>query len=299
MGCMSARSSFSSHDLVVGLWRLAAWELTGGALADWTERVLELGPDAFDLADVYGAYTCEGIFGDALRARPGLRDSLKLITKCDIKLVSPARPSHTRHAYDTSRAHIVASVEASLRALGTDRIDLLLLHRQDPLMDPEEVARAFDELHAAGKVLAFGTSNFTPSHVSMLASYVAQPLVTQQVEASLLHLAPFEDGTFDQCLERRVRPMAWSPLGGGELFSSDEARAQRVRRSLQLVAEAHGVTADTVAFAFLLRHPARPHPITGTGRLDRLALAVHATELPLTREEWFELWCASTGAPLP
>ena len=292
-------TSFSSHDLVVGLWRLAAWDLEGAALADWAQRVLELGPDCFDLADVYGAYTCEGIFGGALRARPGLRDSLKLVTKCDIKLVCPARPAHTRHAYDTSREHIVASVEESLRALGTDRLDLLLLHRQDPLMDPAEVARAFDELHRAGKVLAFGTSNFTPSHFSMLASYVEQPLVTNQVEASLLHLDPFLDGTFDQCLERRVRPMAWSPLAGGELFGSDEVRARRVQGALEAVAEARGVTADTVAFAFLLRHPARLLPITGTGRLARLELAVRATELELSREEWFELWCASTGAPLP
>lgn len=291
--------SFSSHDLVIGLWRLAAWDLTGASLADWTERVLELGPDCFDLADVYGAYTCEERFGDALRARPGLRDSLKLVTKCDIKLVSPARPSHTRHAYDTSRAHIIASVEESLRALGTDRIDLLLLHRQDPLMDPAEVARAFDELHDAGKVLTFGTSNFTPSHFAMLASYVKQPLVTNQVEASLLHLAPFEDGTFDQCLERRLRPMVWSPLAGGQLFASDEARAKRVQHALQAVATARGVSTDTVAFAFLLRHPSRPYPITGTGRLERLELAVRATELELSREEWFELWCASTGAPLP
>src|SRR5688572_26545745 len=129
--------------IVAGLWRLAKWSLSPEALASWTSDVLDQGVDTFDLADIYGSYTCEGLFGAALRTAPGLRDKLRIVTKCGIKVVSPQRPAHTRHAYDTSRAHIVSSVEASLRALGTDRIDVLLLHRQDPLMDPDDVAAAF------------------------------------------------------------------------------------------------------------------------------------------------------------
>lgn len=285
--------------IVAGLWRLAKWSLSAEALASWTSDVIDQGVDTFDLADLYGSYMCEGLFGDALRAAPGLRDRLRIVTKCDIKIVSPQRPAHTRHVYDTSRAHIVASVEASLRALGTDRVEALLLHRQDTLMDPAEVAEAFDALHASGKVLAFGVSNFTPSHLAMLASYVRQPLITNQVEASVLRLAPFRDGTFDQCLERRMRPMAWSPLGGGRLFGDDSAEVQRTRAAAQTIANARGVSLDTVAYAFLLRHPARMHPITGTRRLDRIVAAVAALDVHLTREEWFELWCAAQGAPLP
>lgn len=296
---MNTRSPISSHDVIVGLWRLSSWDLEGRALADWTRSVLELGLDAFDLADIYGDYSCEQLFGSALRADPGLRDELRLITKCDIKLVSDRRPAHTRHVYDTSREHIIASAEESLRALGTDRLDVLLLHRQDPLMDPAEVATSFDELHRAGKVLAFGVSNLTPANLSMLASYVEQPLVTHQVEASVLHLDPFQDGTLDQCLERRLRPMAWSPMAGGGVMSSDTPRAQRVRTALEVVATTHGVSTDTVAFAFLLRHPAKLHPITGTRRLERIEAAIRACSLQLSREEWFEIWCASTGSSLP
>ncbi len=285
--------------IVAGLWRLAKWSLSAEALASWTDDVVDQGVDTFDLADIYGSYTCEGLFGAALQKAPGLRERLRIVTKCDIKLVSPQRPQHTRHVYDTSRGHILSSVENSLRALSTDRIDLLLLHRQDPLMDPEEVASAFDALHSRGKVLAFGVSNFTPSHLAMLASYVRQPIVTNQVEASLLHPDPIHDGTFDQCLERRIRPMAWSPLGGGRLFQPEHPAAARVQPVLQSLARERGVAPETIAYAFLLRHPARPYLITGTGRLDRIVAAVAALQLELTREEWFELYCAARGAPLP
>lgn len=285
--------------VVVGLWRLARWSMSAPALASWTSDVLDQGVDTFDLADIYGSYTCESLFGAALRAAPGLRDKLRIVTKCGIKVVSPQRPAHTRHTYDTTRAHIVGSVEASLRALGTDRVEVLLLHRQDPLMDPAEVAAAFDELEAGGKVRAFGVSNFTPSHFAMLAAHVRQPLVTSQVEASVLRLAPIDDGTFDQCLQCGIRPMAWSPLGGGRLFTGDTPEVVRVREALQAVADQRGVPPDTVAYAFLLRHPARPHPITGTRRLDRIIAAIAALGFELTREEWFDLYCAARGAPLP
>ena len=166
-------------------------------------------------------------------------------------------------------------------------------------MDPEEVAGAFDALHSSGKVLAFGVSNFSPPHLAMLASYTRQPIVTNQVEASLVHLDPLQDGTFDQCLERRIRPMAWSPLGGGRLFQPEHPTAARVQPLLQSLARERGVAPETIAYAFLLRHPARPYPITGTSRLDRIVAAVAALELELTREEWFELYCAARGAPLP
>lgn len=146
-------------------------------------------------------------------------------------------------------------------------------------------------------MLSFGVSNFTPSHLAMLASYVRQPLITNQIEASVLRVAPMQDGTFDQCLERRMRPMAWSPLGGGRLF--EEGSHGALRSTMQAMAQAHGVSLDSIAYAFLLRHPARPHPVTGTQRLDRIVAAVAALAVELTREEWFELYCAAQGAPLP
>ena len=296
---MTTAPFVSTHDIVVGLWRLNDWKLDAAGLARWTEEVLGLGPETFDLADIYGGYTCEERFGEALAHQPGLRERLRIVTKCDIKLVSERRPAHKSHIYDTSREHIIASAENSLRVLGTDRLDLLLLHRQDPLMDPAEVAAAFDELYRAGKVLGFGVSNFTPSHLAMLASHVEQPLVTNQVEVSALHLEPFVDGTLDQALERRMRPMAWSPLGGGRLFTGEGEQEGRMRGALEQLARQRETSVDTLAYAFLLRHPSRMHPITGSGRLERIAAAVQASELELSREEWFDLWRASTGAPLP
>ncbi|MDB4426463.1 aldo/keto reductase [bacterium] len=291
--------SMELSNIIAGLWRQPEWDLEGAALAAWTRQVLELGVDTVDLADIYGGYTVEEAFGAALRADPGLRRELKLITKCNIKLVSERRPAHRRHGYDSSCAHIIDSAERSLKALGTDHLELLLLHRQDPLMDPDEVAAAFSALEASGKVLAFGVSNFTPSCLDALQSRLERPLVTNQVEASVLHLDPFVDGTLDQALARRFRPMAWSPLGGGRLFSGDGEQEARVRAAVAKVADELGERVDTVAYAFLLRHPTRMRPITGTGRLDRIAAAVRACEVSLSRDQWFELWTASTGAPLP
>lgn len=286
-------------NIIAGLWRQPEWGLEGADLARWTRQVLELGIDTVDLADIYGGYTVEEAFGAALRADPGLRDALKLVTKCNIKLVSDRRPEHRRHGYDSSRAHIVGSVDRSLQALGTDHVEVLLLHRQDPLMDPDEVAEAFSELERSGKVLEFGVSNFTTSHLEALQSRLDRPLVTNQVEASLLHLDPFLDGTFDQALTRRFRPMAWSPLAGGRLFTGEGEQEVRVRAAMGRVAEELGVAPDTVAYAFLLRHPSRMAPITGSGKLERVAAAARAADVSLSRDQWFDLWTASTGAPLP
>lgn len=285
--------------IIAGTWRLPEWGKTAGEVADWIRRALDLGVDTFDLADIYGGYTVEEAFGDALRLDPGLAGRVKLVTKCDIRLVNERRPENKAHIYDTSAAHIVRSVEASLAALGVERVDVLLLHRQDPLLDPDEVAGAFAALRDSGKVGAFGMSNATPSHLAMLQSRLDEPLVTNQVEASLLHLAPFLDGTLDQAIERRFRPMAWSPLAGGRLFTADDESAARVRDAVVGIAEARSTTADVVALAFLMRHPSRMHPVIGTGRVERIEAAVGAMELELSREEWFDLWRAATGAPLP
>jgi len=291
-------SSAGRGAVACGLWRMSSWQRSDAESAAWLQSVMELGIETFDLADVYGSYLVEGLFGRALAAAPGLRDRLKIVTKCDIRIPSPQRPANSTHTYDTSRAYILEAVETSLRDLGTDRIDLLLLHRQDPLMDPDEVASAFDELEASGKVLAFGVSNFTPTHLSMLASRVRQPLATNQVEASVLRLDAFLDGTFDQCLERRVTPMAWSPVGGGRLFAGADEQARSVHAALARIAEEHHVAPDVIAYAFLNRHPVGAVPITGSSKLERIEHAVRALEVTLTRDEWFELWRAA-GGPMP
>ena len=283
-----------------GLWRLTEWHYDAPRLLDWTKGVLDLGINVLDLADVYGDYEVEPRFGTAMALDPALRERLFLITKCDIKLVSGKRPQHRIKHYDTSRAHITASVENSLRQLRTDRIDLLLIHRPDPLMDADQTAEAFVALKQSGKVLHFGVSNFTPSQFELLASRLPFPLVTNQVEFSPLQLDPMYDGTFDQCQRLRVSPMAWSPFAGGTLFHDDGEAARRVRDALRSVAEElGGLTLDQAALAWILTHPARVVPVLGTSRLDNIAKAVQIRDTRLSREQWFSVLAAAQGHEVP
>ena len=225
---------------------------------------------------------------------------MQIVTKCGIMLVSDRRPKHGFKHYDTSREHIIASVENSLRMLGTDRIDLLLIHRPDLLMDPDEVARAFTALREAGKVLYFGVSNFTPSQFDLLASRLDFPLVTNQIELSVMNMEVLHDGTVDQCQKLGISPMAWSPLAEGRLFRDDTEQAQRLRGALATIGEQlGGASMDQVALAWILRHPAMIVPVLGTGKVERIQSAADAESLVLTREQWFTIWSASKGVPVP
>ena len=282
--------------LVLGLWRVAGWGLSDAELLALVHVSLDLGITTCDHADIYGDYSAEEIFGHALALEPSLRQRMQLVTKGGIKLVSARRPDHGLKHYDTSRAHIIASAENSLRLLGTDYLDLLLIHRPDPLLDPDEVAGAFVALRQAGKVLHFGVSNFAPSQFELLASRLDLPLVTNQVEISLLNMGALYDGTVDQCQRLGIAPMAWSPLAGGRLLQGGGEPAVRLRRTLQGVGEElGGALPEQVALAWILRHPGRIVPIVGSGRIERVRNLAAATDLHLSREQWFRLWAASTG----
>ena len=276
--------------VAAGVWRLNQWGFDDAALAAWVEHALALGISTFDHADLYGGFTCEALFGRWLKANPARRDQLQLVSKCGIKPPIAERGWQVKH-YDTSAAHLTASVEASLRHLGTDYLDLLLIHRPDPLLAADEVADTFQRLQQAGKVRHFGVSNFTPSQYALLASRV--PLVTNQVEASLLHLDPLFDGTFDQCQQLRVRPMLWSPLAGGRVL--DAAANPALHAALQQVAAELGSSPAVVALAWLLQHPCKPLPIIGSRRLASLDDAAAACRLPLGRQHWFALLQAARG----
>ncbi|WP_175015164.1 aldo/keto reductase [Burkholderia lata] len=288
--------------IVFGMWRIGDWALSVRERRALIEAALELGVTSFDHADIYGDYTAEGLFGDVLADAPHLRERMQLITKCGIRLVSARRPAHGIKHYDTRAAHVVASVEQSLRALRTDRLDLLLLHRPDPLMDADEVATTFAALRRDGKVSEFGISNFTAAQAALLQDRMAahgMSLATNQVECSLLHLAPLEDGTFDQAQRWRCPPMLWSPLAGGRLLTDASPVATRVRATAARIGDALGVSATTVLFAWLLALPCRPLPIVGSGRIAALREAVEATRIPLGREHWFELLGAARGVEVP
>ncbi|NJO87046.1 MAG: aldo/keto reductase [Lewinella sp.] len=276
-------------------WGLWGAQLNTAGYQGLIEHCLNLGITTFDHADIYGHYSTEAEFGDALAALgPSYRHQLELVTKCGIRLVTPARPEHWLKSYDSSAEFIRTAVENSLRNLRTDYLDLLLLHRPDPLLAPAEVAEVFAELKAAGKVLHFGVSNFTPSQFALLSAHT--PLVTNQVEASPLHSAPFFDDTFDQLLALKRRPMAWSPLGGGQYFLANDAAGLRLRKIVQNINEKLGYPGeDVVLLAWLLRHPSGIIPVLGTSRPERLTSACRALAFTLDSQDWFAILAAARG----
>jgi predicted oxidoreductase len=293
---MSA-SDLALSPIVAGAWRMAEWKLSPQERLRWIEENLALGITSFDHADIYGGYQVEALFGEALALAPALRQRMQLVSKCGIKLMSPARPQNRFHCYDTSAAHVRASVDESLRALHTDHLDLLLIHRPDALMDAAELADTFEGLRREGKVRHFGVSNFTPSQLELL--HARTPLVTNQIELSPLHLDPLHDGTLDQCQRLGLRPMIWSPLARGRVFTGDDEQARRVRDELTRLAGELGVAVTTLVFAWLLRHPSRPLPIVGSRRIDSAREAMAALDLRLTPEQWYRVWTASAGHEVP
>ena len=208
--------------IIVGAWRWT--NESAPQIEQLIQTSLDKGITAFDHADIYGNYSCEENFGNVLRANPSLRNKLQLITKFGIKLLSDKRPEHKIKHYDTSASHITWSVENSLKMLATDRIDLLLIHRPDPLLNPAEVAETFSTLKQQGKVLHFGVSNFTTTQFEMLQSYLSFPLVTNQIELSLFRNEPFFNGDTDVMMKHRIRPLGWSPSGGGKSFEDERIK---------------------------------------------------------------------------
>ena len=270
------------------------WRQSTAERARWIGQCLDMGIHTFDHADIYGDYGNEQLFGQALgQLPPSARQRVRIITKCGIKLRSAARPAHRIKSYDASAAHIRASVDHSLAHLGVERLELLLLHRPDLLLQPAEVAATVDALRAAGKIRHFGVSNFSTSQFALLNA--ATPLVTHQIEFGPLALAPLTDGTLDQCLGFGSRPMAWSPLGGGTLLADASDRPTRVRAVLQSIADEHRVEVATAAYAWLMRHPSGAIPITGSGNIERLRAAIAATQMQMSAEDWYRVLEASQG----
>jgi predicted oxidoreductase len=279
--------------LVYGMWRLGDDPDTSPARVQAkVEACLAQGITTMDQADIYGGYVAEALFGAALRVAPGLRDRIEIVTKCGI--VAPVgrhAAARVKH-YDTSAKHITASVEASLRDMATDRIDLLLIHRPDPLIDPWETGAVLDGLVASGKVRAVGVSNFRPWDMRLLQSAMQNRLVTNQIEISLGCHEAFVNGDLAHLMEIKAAPMAWSPLAGGRLLSG---AAGPLRLLLERLAQEAGTDWSAVAIAWLLHHPARILPVIGTNDPARIALASDALRVPMDRQTWYELYSAALG----
>ncbi|MEM7572363.1 MAG: aldo/keto reductase [Bacteroidota bacterium] len=276
--------------LVAGTMNWGVWgaNYSPTEVARLLEGCLEMGMSSIDLADIYGHYTTESLVGAGLKELGADREKFQLISKCGIKLVTENRPDYRLKSYDLSKAHILYSVDNSLQELGTDYLDVLLLHRPDPLMDVREVAEAFALLKESGKVQHFGVSNFTPSQFTLLQSVT--PLVTNQLQCSPLHLDPIFDGCFDQLQQQRCRPMIWAPLGGGEYFSRATSRVLRLRTAVKEVSKRLGdVGEDVTLLAWAMQHPVGVCPILGTTKLSRLREARLALDCELDRQDWFSI----------
>ena len=282
--------------LVYGMWRLADDSDTSVKHVDAKiNAALDQGITTFDQADIYGGYAAEAVMGAAMKANPSLRQRMEIVSKCDI-VIDAGRHSGARvKHYDTTAAHINASVDASLSEMGVDDIDVLLIHRPDPLMDHHETGAALDALVDAGKVRAVGVSNFRPWDWNLLQSAMRHPLVTNQIELSLKRIAPFTNGDLAFHQQHGHVVMAWSPLGGGDLMTASNELTHR----LDSIAKRSGVDRAAVATAFLLAHPAKITPVLGTNNLDRISSISAAETVQLDRQDWFSLYEAALGSEVP
>lgn len=280
---------------VAGCMRWGKWgaNFTSNEYKAIIESCIEQNITCFDHADIYGDYTTEADFGNALRQNSSLRHQIKIITKCGIQMIAENRPQHTIKSYNTSKDHIISSVEKSLRNFNTDYLDIFLLHRPDPLLNPSEVAEAISSLKKAGKILHFGVSNFMPHQVNALQKNIQVEF--NQVEISLMHLFPFTNGILDNCLEHNITPLAWAPLGGGVFSDDTHPRYRSIIAAATLLAEKYKTGVNQLLIAWLLSHPSKIIPVVGTTKIERLVQAREATNILLSREDWFVLYTASMG----
>ncbi|MDB2662337.1 aldo/keto reductase [Paracoccaceae bacterium] len=289
---ISLNEEVSLSRIVYGMWRLGDDENTSpDHVRAKIDASLDQGITSFDQADIYGGYEAEEILGNALSGST-LRNKMEIVTKCDI-IAPVGRYADARvKYYDTSRAHILASVDHSLRLMGIDHIDLLLIHRPDPLMDHHETGAVLDEVIASGKVRSVGVSNFRPYDWELLQSAMKNQLVTNQIELSVLAHDSFVNG--DVAFHQRIGTpmMAWSPLAGGALFSGDHPDVMSV---LSNVASQNNVDETAVAIAWLLAHPSRILPVLGTNSLERIKGMSAALDVKMDRQTWYEIYTASLG----
>jgi predicted oxidoreductase len=279
--------------MVYGMWRLGDDADTSPThVQAKIESCLAQGITTMDQAAIYGGFMAEEIFGGALRAAPALKDRIEIVTKCDI--IAPVGRHETARVkhYDTGRAHITQSVEASLRLMGIETIDLLLIHRPDPLMDHHETGATLDDLVASGKVRSVGVSNFRPWDWELLQSAMTTRLATNQIEISVLAHQPFTNGDIAFLQRHGIPPMAWSPLAGGALFAPEN---KAIHESLEVIAARHDSDVTSLVVAWLMAHPARIMPVMGTNSLDRIARFGAATEIIIDRETWYEIYTIVLG----
>ena len=278
--------------IIQGLWHITDWNRTTAEHYEFIKACIELGVTSFDTAEIYGGYEGEACFGEVLKLDPSLRSKIQIITKTGINMKHPNRPYAMSH-YDTSYDKIIWSCHESLRKLNTDVIDLYLVHREDPMIDHEEVARALNDLKAQGLIKAYGVSNFDPFKFIALQAATGNQLVTNQIEWNPLVHEHIESGMLDVLQMHHVHPMIWSPLAQGRLFNPDNPKAVKVAAVLNELAMKYKVAPETIAFAYILMHPVKAMAISGSSQIARLKNAIAALDLKLDREDWYKIYMSS------
>jgi predicted oxidoreductase len=286
--------------LVYGTWRLLDARSTPQEINRRLHACVDLGITTIDTAEIYGLYEVEQQLGAALALSPGLRDKLELVTKAGIYVPCSYHPERRTAHYNATGPRLIKSLEKSLGLLGTDHVELFLVHRPDWLTHAADTAAGLNELLRTGKTRAAGVSNYSVSQFDLLNSRMEQPLVTNQIEFGLLHMEPITDGTLHQCEKLGVLPMAWSPLAGGRIFDPSNPAAPRLAAAAKNMSSRYNAaTLEQLAYAWILAHPSRPLPIIGTNKLDRLQFAAQADDIVLEREDWYALWEAAQGHRIP
>lgn len=282
--------------IIAGTMTWGSWgkEFTTKEMVDLMQYCLSLGITTFDHADIYGGYSNEGHFGKAFVKSGIARDGIQLISKCGIQLIDEARESKLKH-YNYSKDYIIWSAEQSLQNLKTDYLDLFLLHRPSPLMNPELIAEAITQLVKEGKIKGFGVSNFTPTQIAMIETAI--PVSANQVEFSLTANDVMYDGALDDCIAKKRMAMSWSSLGS--YFRENTPQTQRVKKAIEPMMDKYNATADQLLLAWILNHPSKIYPVVGTTSKERLSLAVATLEITLDVQDWFVLLEASIGNEVP
>ncbi|AWH86915.1 aldo/keto reductase [Flavobacterium album] len=282
--------------VIAGTMNWGVWQanFTTAQMIQLMHECISYGITTFDHADIYGGYTTEEEFGRAFAESGINREDIQLISKCGIQHTLGSRPTKVKH-YDYSKEYIIWSAENSLKFLQTDYLDILLLHRPSPLMQPDEIAEAVEKLKSEGKIKEFGVSNFTNSQTDLIRSRTE--VACNQIEFSATHFEPMLDGSMDYMTVNGIKPLAWSPIGS--VFKADTEQSQRLKMLLLEFVEKYEASADVILLAWIMQHPAGIIPVTGSCSTDRLKNQMKATQLQLELEDWFAIWTESMGAKVP
>lgn len=287
--------------MALGTWRLLNDPHTAHAqgVLDLIRAALAVGIDTLDTAEIYGGYAVESMLGEALWHDPGVKSRVKIVTKAGIYIPHPSAPQRQVAHYNASAKQLVTSAEVSLKKLGVERLDLFLVHRPDWFTSHADTAEGLKQLLDSGKVAEVGVSNYTVAQWDTLSTFLGRAPATNQLQFSPFHLDPIFDGTFDRCQQANVRPMAWSPTGGGKLFTGTHDEAVRVRNCLEKLVGKYGAAVDTLCHAWVMNHPSRPISVLGTNKMERVISAARAMSITFEREDWFAVAEAARGARIP